>query len=122
MKLQVSGTTTAALDVTETQGRRIRYGAEAFVAGVFNQTINNFDGASDAETSVLFTLTNNSGTWASAADVLTANGQGFDAAAHVICLTGSGCENALGEGTPLTFFVAEGGSAAVPDPGSMRCS
>jgi hypothetical protein len=80
--------------------------------GVFNQTINNFDGGADAETSVTFTLTNNSGTWASAADVLTANLSGFDAAAHIICLAGSGCENV--GGTALTFFTAEG--AAVPEP------
>ncbi|MGZ4821494.1 MAG: hypothetical protein ACXVZM_07795, partial [Terriglobales bacterium] len=75
--------------------------------GVFNQTINNFDGAGDAETSVTFTLTNTSGTWASASSVLTDNGSGYDAAAHVICLAGSGCETAGDQGGPLTFFVAE---------------
>ena len=87
--------------------------------GVFNQTINNFDGASDAETLIIFMLTNNSGTWSSAADVLTGNLSGFDAAAHIICLAGSGCENALGPGNPLTFFVAESAVAAVPEPSSL---
>lgn len=82
--------------------------------GVFNQTINNMGGAENAETTVTFTLTNSSGTWASAADVLTANASNFDAAAHVICLTGSGCEAAGDMGTPLTFFVAE--NAPVPEP------
>ena len=85
--------------------------------GVFNQTITNFDGAGDAETLVTFILTNNSATWASAAAVLAANAKGFDAAAHVICLAGSGCETAL-NGGPLTFFVAEG-AAAVPEPTSL---
>jgi hypothetical protein len=83
--------------------------------GVFNQTINNFDGAADAENTVTFTLTNNSGTWASAADVLTGNLSGFDAAAHVICAsTGTACDTGGTGGVPLTFFVAEG--AVVPEP------
>ena len=81
--------------------------------GTFNLTWEN-GAASDHENTFVFTVTNTSGTWASAADVLTNNGSGFDAAAHVLCLAGSGCENALGPGNPLTFFVAEG--AAVPEP------
>jgi hypothetical protein len=48
--------------------------------------------------------------------VLTANAKGFDAAAHVLCLQGSGCETAVTDGTPLTFFVAEGATSAVPEP------
>ena len=87
--------------------------------GVFNQTINNFDGASDAETSVVFTLTNNSGTWASAANVLTANGSGYDAAAHIICLAGSGCEAAGSNGSALTFFAAETAATPIPEPSTM---
>ena len=81
--------------------------------GTFNLTWEN-GAASDHENTFVFTVTNTSGTWASAADVLTNNGSGFDAAAHVLCLAGSGCDTAGDMGTPLTFFVAEG--AAVPEP------
>ncbi len=87
--------------------------------GTFNQTIKNFDGAGDAETLVSFVLTDNSGTWASAADVLIENAAGFDAAAHVICLAGSGCETAGDNGGPLTFFVGEGTGTPVPEPTSL---
>jgi hypothetical protein len=87
--------------------------------GSFNQTINNFDGASDAEASVIFTLANTSGTWSSAANVLAGNLSGFDAAAHVICLANSGCETAGDNGTPLTFFVAENAVVATPEPSSL---
>ena len=84
--------------------------------GVFNQTIDNFDGAADAESTFTFTLTNNRGTWASAANVLAANTKGFDAAAHVICKnTGTACDTAGSNGGGLTFFVAEN-AAAVPEP------
>jgi hypothetical protein len=81
--------------------------------GTFNLTWQN-GAASDHEGFFTFTVTNTSGTWASAGDVLTNNGSGFDAAAHVLCLAGSGCETAGDMGGPLTFFVAEG--AAVPEP------
>jgi len=89
--------------------------------GVFNETINNMDGAADAETSVTFTLTDTSGTWASAASVLTADSSGFDAGAHVICLTtGQACDTAGDNGTGLTFFVAEGAATvATPEPASL---
>src|SRR5215831_18808779 len=51
--------------------------------GSFNQTVNDFDGYSHTTTSLVFTLTNLSGSWASAADVLTPNASGYVAAAHV---------------------------------------
>jgi hypothetical protein len=85
--------------------------------GTFNLTWDNFDGAANAENTFVFTVTNTSGTpWASAADVITPNLQGFDAEAHVICLAGSGCEAAGTGGVPLTFFVAEGEGTIVPEP------
>jgi hypothetical protein len=85
--------------------------------GVFNLTWDNFDGASNAEDTFIFTVTNTSATpWATAADVITPNAQGFDAEAHVICLAGSGCEAAGTGGVPLTFFVAEGQGTIVPEP------
>src|SRR5712691_8458437 len=51
--------------------------------GSFNLTINSFDGFSHSSDTISFTLTNTSGTWASAANVLIANADGFDAAAHI---------------------------------------
>src|SRR5438132_4842204 len=45
--------------------------------GSFNLTINCFDGFTHSWDTISFTLTNTSGTWASAANVLTANGSGF---------------------------------------------
>jgi len=47
--------------------------------GSFNQTINNFDGFTHSWATITFTLTNTSGTWASASNVLTT---GINAAAH----------------------------------------
>lgn len=85
--------------------------------GTFNQTLKNHD-ASSPETSIIFTLTNDSGTWASAADVLIGNASGYDAAAHVVCLANSGCETAA-QGKALTFYVAENASSAVPEPSSL---
>ena len=82
--------------------------------GVLNETINNFDGAHDFETMVMFTITNTSMTlWTTAADVLALNSKGFDAAAHVCELVNNVC-------TGNTFFVGEGtGNVAVPEPASL---
>jgi hypothetical protein len=51
--------------------------------GSFNQTINSFDGFTHSSDTISFTVTNNSGTWATAADVLVANANGGEAAAHI---------------------------------------
>jgi hypothetical protein len=83
--------------------------------GSFNLTWDN-GAASNHEDFFSFLVTNTSGSWGLASDVLTANAKGFDAAAHVLCLQGSGCETAGTDGTPLTFFVAEGATSAVPEP------
>jgi hypothetical protein len=72
--------------------------------GKFNLQWDN-GAASDQESFFTFTVTNASGTWASAGDVLIANALGFDASAHVI-----GADCPLG----ATCFVAEG--TAVPEP------
>ena len=42
------------------------------VFGQFNLTLDNKDGWNSSATSIIFTLTNTSGTWASASDVLLA--------------------------------------------------
>jgi hypothetical protein len=84
--------------------------------GVFNETIDSSDGFTHSSDVVSFTLTNTSGTWASAASVLAKNADGFDAAAHIFVT--SFPANAA-NGATATGFVGEGrGVVAVPEPGS----
>jgi hypothetical protein len=68
--------------------------------GVFNLTVNNFDGRSSAVSDLQFTL---SGTWANASSVLTMNAKGFDAASHIYA-------------PGVTGFAGEG-NGVVPDGG-----
>ena len=82
--------------------------------GSFNLTINSFDGFTHSSDSISFTLTNTSGTWASAADVLAFNAAGFDAAAHIFVT--SAPANAS-NGAIATGFAAES-AGGVPDGGT----
>lgn len=86
--------------------------------GVFNQTISDFDGYSHAVDTFSFTLTNNSGAWASDNDVLTANAQGYRAAAHIFpaALPANASNDVY---TGQTGFATEGGTPPVPEPTSM---
>jgi len=84
--------------------------------GAFNQTINNFDGFTHSVDTITFVLTDTGGTWASAADVLIANAQGFDAAAHIFVT--SSPANAS-NGALATGFAAEGATVATPEPSSL---
>jgi hypothetical protein len=83
--------------------------------GLFNQTIDSFDGYSHTSSSISFTLTNLSGSWASDADVLAGNASGYAAAAHIFvasCAAPESCDaqaDALGTG-----FATVGD--AVPEP------
>jgi hypothetical protein len=76
--------------------------------GTFNLMLNNknFGAAGPADT-IVFDVTNDSGTWANAANVLTANGTNNDAVAHV--------RWAFGPVGANTGFVAE----VVPEPASL---
>jgi hypothetical protein len=87
-----------------------------FKAFAFDQQVDgwgSFDLAVDQKnfavklTSITFTVTNTGTPWASDADVLALNENGFDAAAHVFS-TSSG----------LTGFAAEGTGSHVPDGGA----
>ena len=82
--------------------------------GVLNQTINSFDGFTHSSSSISFTLTNASGTWGNAHQVLIANSQGVYAAMHVF-VTASPANAA--NGALATGFAANGGSQ-VPDGGA----
>jgi len=84
--------------------------------GSFNQNIDDFDGYTHSTSSVSFTLTNLSGSWASAADVLTPNASGYVAAAHVFaasCSSAASCD--AGTGALATGFatVPEAGTASM---------
>ena len=84
--------------------------------GTFNATINSFDGFTHSSDSVTITLLNNGGTWTSAADVLTPNADGNDAAAHIFVT--SSPANAS-NGAIVTGFAGEGPSVPVPEPSSL---
>ena len=82
--------------------------------GVMNQAVNNFDGFSYAMTTLSFTLTRLSGTWANAGAVLTANLQGALAAAHIFVAQ---LINGQLVNVNVTGYAANGG-AQVPDGGT----
>jgi hypothetical protein len=86
--------------------------------GVLNQTIDSFDGFTSSSDKISFTLTDNSGTWASAAAVLTPNANGVDAAAHIFVTSSPANGN---NGALATGFAGEGPGNIVitPEPGSL---
>ena len=83
--------------------------------GSFNLRISSFDGFTHSSDTISFTLTNTSGTWASANDVLAFNANGFDAAAHIFVTTSpaNASNSALATG-----FAGEGAQGHVPDGGT----
>ncbi len=85
--------------------------------GDFNLTINNTDGFGDSATTVTFTITNTSGTWSSAANVLIANSQGNTAAAHVF-VESSTCTDGSGKLVACATGYA-GNGTNVPEPGTL---
>jgi PEP-CTERM motif-containing protein len=75
--------------------------------GNLNLALDLFDGFTHAATLISFTLTDTSGTWASASNVLTENAQGIDVAVHAFaCL--NPCNST--EGAATTGFAATGGT------------
>lgn len=81
--------------------------------GTFNLTLDNFDGFTSRFSTVNFGITDTSGTWASASDVLLANSDGFRAAAHIF-VTAVTCVDAC-----VTGFAGDGGLAPVPEPATL---
>ncbi len=79
--------------------------------GTLNQTIKSSDGFTSASTAISFTLTNTSGIWNSASNVLTANSKGYLAAIHAFA-----CANTCNviEGATVSGFA--GNSIPVPEP------
>ncbi len=83
--------------------------------GNFNLQVKSFDGFNSAVNSLSFILTDTSGIWASDGQVLTPNGTGFSAAAHIFVA------NLDGTNTGVTGFAGDGSPPAppVPEPGTM---
>ena len=86
--------------------------------GSFNQTINSFDGFTHSSDTVSFLLTDTSGSWASAGNVLTGNGAGNLAAAHIF-VTSSPAD---ASNTALATGFASGNGAVVPEPNFVLVS
>jgi hypothetical protein len=84
--------------------------------GTFNQTFQNFDGYVHSHDSITFTLTDTSGTWASAANVLAANAQDAYVAVHGFACTAT-CDS--GAGALTTGLAANGGAVNTPEPASL---
>ena len=78
--------------------------------------LNSFDGFTHSSDTISFDVTDTSGTWASASNVLTANSDGFDAAAHIF-VTSSPANAA--NGAIATGFAAESGAVSTPEPSSL---
>lgn len=90
--------------------------------GSFDQTVNSFDGYTHSSDTISFGLTNTSGTWASASDVLTANNAGALAAAHIFVTSSpaNGSNGALATG----YAAGNSGGGTIidvvtPEPASI---
>ncbi len=86
--------------------------------GSFNQKIDTFDGYTRSRNILSFIITNTSGTWASAANVLTQNASGNVVAAHIFvadCGTAASCDAGIGA---LATGFATTGVATIPEPGT----
>jgi hypothetical protein len=82
--------------------------------GVLNQTVSSFDGFSHTSNFISFSLTNTSGTWATANSVLIANSNGSFAAAHIFVTTSP----ANASNSALATGFASNGGTTVPDGGT----
>ncbi|HEY4379827.1 MAG TPA: hypothetical protein VGN01_05740 [Acidobacteriaceae bacterium] len=89
--------------------------------GNFNQTFTQMDGYNDAMTAFSFIVTDTSGTWSSAANVLTGNSQGNLVAAHIGICNVDPCTSggAAGGFFSSTGFAGETGSVISPEPRSL---
>jgi hypothetical protein len=86
--------------------------------GNFNQTFDSFDGFTHSSTEITFTLTDTSGTWSSASNVLDANTNGSVAAIHGFACadTPTTCNSTTGA---FATGYASNGAEAVPEPGML---
>jgi hypothetical protein len=85
--------------------------------GTFNLTIDDADGFKNRAFTITFTVTNNSGTWAAASDVLTPNQNNALAASHVGVSVNGG-----DFGSNTGYVAGSGGTQPpmnIPEPSSM---
>ena len=93
--------------------------------GIFNQNFNNSDGFDHAVQSLTFTLTDTSGTWANATNVLIQNlGGWFDAAHIAVCNPPGGLSCTQSLGAIVTGYAGENTLTGntpppIPEPGSL---
>jgi PEP-CTERM motif len=87
--------------------------------GVFNQTVDSFDGYTHSSDVITFVLTNTGGSWAAATDVLTGNENGYLAAIHgFVCAESDGaCSSTAG--AVVTGYAGNGTGTQVPEPASI---
>lgn len=81
--------------------------------GNFNLVLDTGSGFPKAVGSLSFNVVDTSGTWASASDVLTPNGGGSEAAAHIYVLSSPNATSAL-----ITGFAGNETTTDVPDGGA----
>jgi hypothetical protein len=87
--------------------------------GSFNQTFDSFDGFTHSSDTVSFTLTDTSGSWASASHVLVANAQNAVAETHVFVTSDpANTQNS----NPSTGYAAGAGPSGAPIPGPLPAS
>jgi VPDSG-CTERM motif len=86
--------------------------------GVLNQTINSFAGFKHSSSAISLTLTNTSGTWSNAMQVLAANAQGAFAAAHIFVHNFTAAYPANAHNGALATGFAGNDGAQVPDGGA----
>lgn len=85
--------------------------------GVFNQTVDNFDGYSHSHSMISFVLTDTGGTWANSDAVLKPNADGDSVAIHGFACTAP-CTR--GEGALVTGYATNGReNNNVPEPSTL---
>lgn len=84
--------------------------------GKFNLSLDNFGQFTDSATRISFTITNTSGIWTSASDVLAADNKGYEAAIHVF-VCAAACSTS--EGALTTGFTANDTPSAAPEPAAV---
>jgi len=98
-------------------------GGNVSTFGVFNQTIDSFDGYGHSSTDILVNLTNTSGIWTSDSDVLIANSIGNLAEAHIFVTTLPANAGNNGGFALVTGFAAGTGGGGppqqIPEPGTL---
>jgi hypothetical protein len=110
----IGGTTIPGADTTKATVSDT--GSGNGFGGTFNQTFKAFDGFTDSWSTVSFVLTDLSGTWSSAASVLTPNAAGNTVTAHVaVCGTTNADGSCNGSAGAFTTGFAVNGNVPVPN-------